>query len=161
MFQGSAAVSEEAATQQYWEASYLDVDRFVSYAYQLEAILNLAPRTLLEVGIGPGIISGFLRNAGLEVTTCDLARSLNPDCLGDIRALPFKEDQFDVAVAFEVLEHLPFSELERAAAELHRVSRRHVVISLPYSCASFHAAFRINAWRLARTVSFADRKSVV
>ncbi len=141
----------------YWTSAYVDVDRFVSYAYQLNSILQLGPATVLEIGIGPGIVSGFLKRAGLKVTTCDIVPSLQPDCLGDVRALPFTGGCFDVVAAFEILEHMPFDHLEPALSELHRVSGEFVVISLPYACASFDAIVRVNAWKLSRLFSIAIR----
>jgi SAM-dependent methyltransferase len=48
---------------------------------------------------------------------------------GDALALPFAEDEFDVVVAAEVLEHLPDPVL--GLAEMARVGRRHLVVSVP------------------------------
>jgi len=45
--------------------------------------------------------------------------------------IPFRDGSFDMAVAFQVLEHLPFSWFRPALAELGRVARRRVLISLP------------------------------
>nr|WP_256444588.1 methyltransferase domain-containing protein [Aquihabitans sp. G128] len=43
--------------------------------------------------------------------------------------LPFEADTFDLVLAIEVLEHVPYPEL--ALSELHRVARRDVVVSVP------------------------------
>lgn len=48
----------------------------------------------------------------------------------DIRALPFADDRFDLVLCTEVLEHL--EEPELALAELSRVGRHHLVISVPH-----------------------------
>jgi SAM-dependent methyltransferase len=48
---------------------------------------------------------------------------------GDLFALPFPEDNFDVVVCSEVLEHL--DEPARAFAELKRVARKRVVLTVP------------------------------
>ena len=48
---------------------------------------------------------------------------------GDARALPLADGEHDLAAAVEVLEHL--HEPERALAELTRVARRHILVSVP------------------------------
>ena len=47
---------------------------------------------------------------------------------GDIQALPFKDDEFDVAVMMEVLEHLP--DPVRALEEAARVAKT-IIITVP------------------------------
>lgn len=49
--------------------------------------------------------------------------------LADIRHIPFKDNSFDTIVSFEVLEHL--EDFELALSELHRVTRKNIVISVP------------------------------
>ena len=43
--------------------------------------------------------------------------------------LPFDDDEFDVATAIEVLEHVP--EPEQTLAEMARVARGHLLVSVP------------------------------
>ena len=43
--------------------------------------------------------------------------------------LPFAKDEFDIACAIEVLEHVP--DPDRTLAEMVRVARSHVLVSVP------------------------------
>jgi SAM-dependent methyltransferase len=43
--------------------------------------------------------------------------------------LPFADDEFDLACAIEVLEHLP--DPQRTLAEMARCARRHLLVSVP------------------------------
>lgn len=108
-------------------------DRFASYATQLREILAQRPASVLEVGVGEGVIGDYLRrNTSVRYESVDVAADLHPDTLGDVCALPHADASFDVACAFEVLEHLPFENFDTALAELARVARRFVLISLPH-----------------------------
>ena len=50
--------------------------------------------------------------------------------LGDVRALPFKPESFDCAVAIEVLEHLPKHEGLKMIAEMERVAKK-IILTTP------------------------------
>ncbi len=50
---------------------------------------------------------------------------------GSIDAVPFANGVFDLVAYFEVLEHLAQPNLPVALRELHRVSRKYIVVSVP------------------------------
>lgn len=112
---------------------YTFEDRFVSYYWQLKETLALKPSSMLEVGVGDRVFGNFIKsNTDISYISVDVAEDLHPDIVGSVLELPFASKSFDIACAFEVLEHLPFKEFDRALAELARVARTHVVISLPH-----------------------------
>jgi ubiquinone/menaquinone biosynthesis C-methylase UbiE len=67
----------------------------------------------------------------VNVETLDLDPELNPDHVGSATAIPLPSSTFDVVCAFQMLEHLPYESSLCAFTEMVRVSRKHVVISLP------------------------------
>ena len=93
----------------------------------------------LEVGCGEGVIADRLHRHFGEVVALDLPDAgLRADWRGypgprflhaSAHELPFGDDQFDVVVAAEVLEHLP--DPVRGLEEMARVGRRHLVLSVP------------------------------
>jgi len=111
----------------------------LDHVFQQIAAEPGAPECALEVGCGEGVIAQRLHQRWGEVIALDLPdaglradwRQLpGPRFLhADAHALPFGDKQFDVVVAAEVLEHLP--DPDRGLAELARVSRRHLVLSVP------------------------------
>ena len=94
-------------------------------------------RTAVDIGARDGFISRQLADRGVSVTALDLEKPLiddaRIDCVkGDATALEFADNTFDLVFCAEVLEHIPSSLLEKACAELARVSGRYLLIGVPY-----------------------------
>ena len=54
-----------------------------------------------------------------------------------------KGKSFDVVVACEILEHLPFEKFEKCLSEIKRVAKMGAVISLPHAGYTFSFSFKI------------------
>lgn len=130
-------MTQTASTQQgldrdfYGSPEYLRDGRLYSLAHQLQAALDMAPRTILEVGVGSGVFAAAARAAGVRVTTLDIEPTLAPDLLAPVTRIPTGDGAFDVGVCCQVLEHIPFEEVGDALRELRRVLRVGLVLSLP------------------------------
>ena len=145
--------------ERYVEGTYASLDRFISYSYQLRVIRASGARSILFIGVGDGLVADLLKkDHALVVTTLDIDPELKPDCVGDIRALPFPDASFDAVCAFEVLEHLPWEETQKGITEMARVSKTFALISVPHRRTGFAVAFKLPFMRrlLGRSVgSFA------
>lgn len=120
-------------TSHYAHATYDHKARWLSYWYQIHAVLESRPQKVLEAGLGHGLVTRYLRDQGVSVTTLDIDPNLKPDIVGSITAIPLPDNSVDCALAAEVLEHIPFSEVSTALRELRRVARDRVVVSVPDS----------------------------
>ncbi len=99
-----------------------------------------APDRILEVGVGEGEVAARVAErwpeasmSGVDLPDPALAahwgeRDFQP-LFADVAHLPFPDGCFDLVLAIEVLEHVDFP--ESALAELHRVARCDVVVSVP------------------------------
>lgn len=102
-----------------------------------------APRSVLDVGCGEGVLTeewaarmGNGRVVGIDLDDAKLRaeweRRRRPNLeyvIADATALSFRDDEFDLAAAIEVLEHVP--DPEATVAEMARVADRHLLVSVP------------------------------
>lgn len=129
-------------TKIYKSLKYDTLRRFISYYYQINFITDLKPKNILEVGIGNKTLVNYLKEHNVSIQTCDLDKDLSPDYVGDIRSMPIESEAFDVVCAFQIIEHIPFEEVEKALDELARVSKKYVIISVPYTAVHFEMQIR-------------------
>ncbi len=108
-----------------------------------ELFEKAAPTSVLDVGCGEGVLTarwaqrlGTGRVVGIDLEDPKLRRewALRPRPNLEFRAmaaesLPFKDGEFDLAAATEVLEHVP--DPERTLSEMARVTIRHLLVSVP------------------------------
>ncbi|HKB88296.1 MAG TPA: methyltransferase domain-containing protein [Patescibacteria group bacterium] len=131
------------AKKHYLSNKYEDFNLWIDYWYQKKFLIETKPNKILEIGKGTGTLEMILERDGYNFTTLDIDKDLSPDVVGDVTKLPFKDNSYDTSCAFEVLEHIPFEEFSIALKELRRVSKKYVVISLPYATIFFSFAFQL------------------
>jgi len=148
------SIKSEQFPKEFYFKKYADITSFISYYYQIKSVIDAKPSTVLEVGIGNKIVSNYLRESGLKVTTFDISKTLDPDVIGDIRNLPFGNNMFDIVLACEVLEHLSFGDFSRSISELGRVSKKRVVLSIPYSSFFVEKVININTPLIKKQLRF-------
>jgi 2-polyprenyl-3-methyl-5-hydroxy-6-metoxy-1,4-benzoquinol methylase len=102
-----------------------------------------APESVLDVGCGEGVLTyrwaqrlGDAPVLGLDLEDPKLRTEWETRRRDNLRfatmppdRLPCDDDEFDLATAIEVLEHVP--DPEQTVSEMARVARRHLLVSVP------------------------------
>ena len=137
-------MNKQVPKEHYDFERYCYPDRWASYYYQIREILRTRPESVLEIGAGDETVKRYVvRAIGSTYKTLDIADDLHPDITGSILALPLGDTSFDTVCAFEVLEHIPWSDVPKALSEIARVTKGRVLISVPHFGPPIRFSFKI------------------
>ncbi len=128
----------------YASTNPIEQKMMAGFMASLDKMLDgLAPRRILEIGVGEGHVMTRVRGrfphaslVGLDLPDSELAghwrRESLPCMFGDATRLPFADATFDLVMAIEVLEHVPGP--DAALCELARVctAAGTLVASVPF-----------------------------
>ncbi|MCH9756268.1 MAG: glycosyltransferase [Gammaproteobacteria bacterium] len=111
----------------------------------LKALLNHQTESVLGVMYGHTNAPGFFPK-DLDVTVIDLSATVSNIMTGrhiqrGNGRLPFADQQFDFVYCFNVIEHLKAREIEYVLQEMQRVSKKYVLISVPFNEESDESLF--------------------
>jgi ubiquinone/menaquinone biosynthesis C-methylase UbiE len=117
-----------------------DFSKIIAEKERLKEIIKNIPKkieSILDVGCGNGFFINSLqeKRKDLDIMGLDLSKEAlkyvkTKKILGNVNSLPF-DKKFDLVTCFEVLEHLPQSDFEKAILEIQRVSKRYILITVP------------------------------
>ena len=127
----------------YQFSRYMEKPRWASLWHQMDEILKVQPKTVLEIGKGTGILGALLKHYDIDYQSVDIDPELKPDHVASVTDLPFEDGSFDVVGCFQVLEHIPYEFFSQAVTELLRVARNRVVISLPDAKVLWQYSFHV------------------
>ena len=113
----------------YFKNVYDTKERFCSYWHQIDEVLKIRPDNVLEIGIGNGFVSHYLKCRGIKIASMDITTELAPLVVGAVEKIPFAPESFDVILCCEVLKHLPYSSFVPSVKNLTETARRSLILS--------------------------------
>lgn len=127
----------DVARDVYFSDSYFSMPKLCSFAHQLNHIRSMRPSSAIEIGVGNGFVSTYLKRSGLPITTADINPSLDPDICAPLSEVRNHiAETVDLVICCEVLEHMPLTELDENLEHLHRLGNR-LFLTLPNSYRSW------------------------
>jgi len=130
----------------YWERKSLwnyDYLKIPIERKRLEEIIKTIPddvKTILDVGCGNGSFINFIKNkkiynrlVGIDSSKEALKYVKTEKVNRNVATLPFKNNEFDLIICLEVLEHLSQQGFKDTIAEIQRVSKKYILITVPNS----------------------------
>lgn len=103
-----------------------------------EFLLALPGKKILDVGCGPGIDSGYMKNKGFVVTGIDLSKTMLkiakksfPDIkflCKDIRKISYRKESFDGIFASCSLIHIPKEDTSKTLRKFYKILKNNGVL---------------------------------
>lgn len=146
-------------SDEFWKEGMVEDEANVRRLNVSIALVPSETKTLADIGCGNGVFALMLQEQRPEIDSLSVDRSetavkyvKTKSKVGDIVALPLEDKTFDCVTCFQVLEHIPYPVYDTVLNELSRISKKHVIISVPYQekteydvtkCPACHAVFNI------------------
>ena len=140
----------------YWKQNKKKV---TSWSYGINIVDNLLSNyefeSVLDAGCGSGDVVRYLLSKGYDAKGIELSDSVLKDFAGDmlkkgfvqqgsLMELPFKDNEFDVVFSSEVLEHIDEEDIPKVVAELTRVSKKIIFLTISLRPSSNFNKYHIN-----------------
>jgi SAM-dependent methyltransferase len=135
-----------------------------------QVLVTCGPGRVLDVGCGMGELVRMLLGRGVDAQGVDIAgrpvahaEALAPGrfAVASVLELPFEEGSFETVVCTDCLEHLSEDDVPRAIAEIARVARRSVFLTIGTRAdrdGKWHLTVRDRAWWEQRLLAAGLRK---
>jgi ubiquinone/menaquinone biosynthesis C-methylase UbiE len=124
----------------FWDGTMVRDDHNLSRFITTSELIPHEVQSLLDAGCGNGVFVQYLQKNRNNIDIHALDRSVAAlkhvgvnKTVGDVSKMPFESNNFDCVSCLEVLEHLPVDVFDRALSELARVSKKYLLISVPYN----------------------------
>ena len=118
-----------------WDDDFLNIPAQQQRMAETIALIPADVQIILDAACGNGVFVNALPSryqvVGLDLSREALRHVRGQTIHGDIGRLPFDAESFDLVACLEAVEHLPCETFTRALAEIERVARKYIIISVP------------------------------
>jgi len=110
---------------------------------RIKVLIEMIPKdvnSVADIGCGNGMFLNELKKnlkikelVGIDFSEKAMEGVTTEKIVGDITEIPISDNKYDLVSALEVLEHLNTGEYLRAKEELARVSKKYILVSVPFN----------------------------
>ena len=122
-------------TKEDYLTNYFDFAEWFVLFHIFKDAIAIKPRSILEIGVGNGVLEGLLRNRADKYVTLDINDNLRPDFVGDLRDNDSSlVNMYDLVVCTQVLEHIDFEDVPKCLRNMHSYLKKggRLMITLPH-----------------------------
>ena len=118
-----------------WIQSLENKYLWMLYYYQQKLLLNQinVHERIAEVGVGSKFTYNYLKSKGYKVESIDIDANKKPDKIINIVDCDISELKYDVILAFNIFEHIPYNEFILVINKLHNAGVKKIFLGLPYN----------------------------
>jgi len=116
----------------YTNSEYLSPARWSTYSRIVSEVLRIKPKTVLEIGPGPRVVTEALKRMNFSVKTLDIDPSVEPDYLLSATDpnIDSKVAKVDLVIASEIFEHVRYVDFLEASKRLLKITD-YFILTLP------------------------------
>ncbi len=136
----------------------------------IRGIMSLDPKSMVDIGAGFNEfiedIRGRTKYDKTKFIGVDIACP-GADIIAPAHNLPFEDEQFDMVVSFDCMEHIPEDEVPLAIKEFHRVGKRvYLMIALADSPTridgeNLHVCVKPPQWWFDKLIEYFPNKPMI
>jgi SAM-dependent methyltransferase len=127
-------------SDRFWEGDAIQDQNNINRIQETAGMIPSDAVSLVDIGCGNGVFVNYLQKEkpGLKLMAVDRSTTalkfVRTDKMeGDIADIHLDDRSFDCVSCLEVIEHLPIGIFKKALSELTRISKKYVIISVPYA----------------------------
>lgn len=125
-------------SERFWQDGAIEDEGNIRRFNETAALVPEQAKSLVDIGCGNGLFLNHLQVMRPDMRLMGIDRSVTAlqfvrfeKAQGDIAEIPLEDRSFDCVSCLEVIEHLPIVTFEKALAELSRISKRYIIVSVP------------------------------
>ncbi len=110
------------------------------YYFILKEVIDFNPNSILEIGAGSGMVKNCLQPIVNNYVVMDINVNLEPDIVTDVREQQKDlNEKFDCVIVADVLEHMPFEDLQKSLHNLNGYLRAEgrLFVTIPHRRSHF------------------------